>query len=446
MFDNLGDRYWLKNAHVPLCLLENITDLPQTREGLCNLDLEIYHGKIRQIIQSNSNLPDRPGVDLKKGIIFPGFIDLHTHLDKGHIWERSPNVLGTFDQALITAKKDAQTYWKSEDIYQRMEFGLKCSYAQGTVAIRTHLDSFGEQAKISFDVFNSLRERWQNKIILQGVCLVGLNYFLTDEGEELANFVANNQSILGGVAYMNPQLDEQLDRFFSLAKERNLELDFHADETGDPNSICLQKIAQAAIKNKFTGKILCGHCCSLAVQSPDVVDKTIKLVKEANINIVSLPMCNLYLQDRKPNHTPRWRGITDVHGFKKQGISVAFASDNCRDPFYGFGDHDGLEVLKEAVRIAHLDTAYDDWVCSVNKTPAEIMGLDNLGRIGLGLTADLVIFKARYFSELFSRHQSDRLVLRQGKSIDTNLPDYAELDQLTIIKIWDTVSQSERIN
>ncbi|MEA5534533.1 cytosine deaminase [Crocosphaera sp. XPORK-15E] len=432
MFNNLGDRYWLKNAHIPFCLLENMTNFPQTREGLCNIDLEIYQGKISQILPSNSTLPDLPGIDLKKGIIFPGFIDLHTHLDKGHIWERSPNLLGTFDQALITAKKDAQTYWKPEDVYQRMEFGLKCSYAQGTVAIRTHLDSFGEQAKISFEVFKFLQKKWQNKLILQAVSLVGLDYFLTDEGEQLADYVAENQSILGGVAYMNPQLDQQLDRFFSLAKERNLDLDFHADETGDPNSICLQKIAQAAIRNQFTGKILCGHCCSLSVQSPDVINQTIKLVKKANISIVSLPMCNLYLQDRNPNHTPNWRGITDVHSLNKAGIPVAFASDNCRDPFYGFGDHDGLEVLKEAVRIAHLDTAYDDWVCSVNKTPAEIMGLSNLGRIGVDLSADLVIFKARYFSELFSRHQSDRIVLRQGKSIDTTLPDYSELDELVL--------------
>ncbi len=432
MLNNSRDHFWVKNAHIPLYLFENVSLQPQTKEGLCHVDLEIYEGKIISIIPHSSNLPESSYIDVKKGMIFPGFIDSHTHLDKGHIWERSPNLSGTFHDALDTVRKDAQKYWKPEDVYRRMEFGLKCSYAQGTVAIRTHLDSFGEQAKISFDLFQELKDKWQNKLILQAVSLVSLDYFLTEEGEKLANLVAEYGQILGGVAYTNPQLEPQLEQVFTLAKERNLDLDFHADETNDPNSICLKKIAEAAIKHEFTNTITCGHCCSLSRQNPELVKETINLVKEANINIISLPMCNLYLQDRVPENTPKWRGITDVHGLKRQGVPVSFASDNCRDPFYGFGDHDGLEVLKEAVRICHLDTPYDDWINSVNKIPAQLMGLQNLGTIKTGLDANLVIFKARYFSELFARPQSDRQVIRNGKFIDTTLPDYAELDDLIL--------------
>lgn len=425
----LDNHYWLKNAHIPICLLENISVMPQTREGLCHVDLEIKHGKIQQIVTAKSQSGNLPERDVKKGIIFPGFVDIHTHLDKGQIWERSPNLQGTFDQALTTAKRDAQLHWNPEDLYGRMEFGLKCAYAHGTVALRTHLDAFGEQAKMSFEVLKSLQETWQEKIIIQGVSLVSLDYFLGDAGEKLADLVAEYGEILGGVAYMNPQLEEQLDRVFLLAKERNLRLDFHADETDDPHSICLQKIAEAAIKHQFTSTILCGHCCSLALQSSERAKETLELVKAANISIVSLPMCNLYLQDRTPRQMPTWRGVTDVHKLKQANIPVAFASDNCRDPFHQFGDHDGLEVLKESVKIAHLDTPYEDWAMSVNKTPADIMELPQVGRIGTGKPADLVIFKGRYFSELFARPQSDRLVLRQGKLIETTLPDYAELDK-----------------
>ena len=430
MFNNLGDRFWLKNVHIPFCLLENVAIQPQTREQLCHLDLEIHQNKIISIIPHTSKLPKLPYLDVKKGIIFPCFIDSHTHLDKGHIWERSPNLSGTFDEALNTAIKDSQNYWKFDDVYRRMDFGLQCSYAQGTIAIRTHLDSFGEQANISFKVFEELKNKWQNKLTLQAVSLVSLDYFLNEEGEQLADLVANYGQVLGGVAYINPQLDEQLDRVFILANERNLDLDFHADETKDLNSICLKKIAETAIKNQFKNKITCGHCCSLSQQSKELVKETINLVEKANINIISLPLCNLYLQDRKPGETPKWRGVTDVHQLKKQGIPVAFASDNCRDPFYGFGNHDGLEVLKESVRICHLDTNYDDWVATVNKIPAQLMNLPNLGKIAVGLNADLIIFKARYFSELFSRPQSDRQVIRNGEFIDTTLPDYAQLDDL----------------
>jgi cytosine deaminase len=423
--------YWLKNAHVPACLIEQNPVSSQTKEGLCLVDIEVREGAIAQIIPSGDRPTEIPSIDLAKKIVFPGFVDIHTHLDKGHIWERSPNLEGTFEKALETARDDAQRYWQTEDVYRRMAFGIKCSYAHGTTAIRTHIDSFGEQASISLSALQQLQREWKDRIILQAVTLVPLDYFQTANGITLANKISEVGGILGGVAYTNSELDSQLDRIFSLAKERGLNLDFHADENGDPDSICLQKIAEAALRNQFTGNILCGHCCSLAVQPPQQVTKTLALVKEAGISIVGLPMCNLFLQDRQPSHTPYWRGVTKVHELKQQGIPVAFASDNCRDPFYGFGDHDVLEVFAQAVRIAHLDTPYGDWCCSVMKTPADLMGLPSLGRIGVGLPAHLIIFRARYFSELLSRSQGDRVVLRQGKPIDTTLPDYAELDDLS---------------
>ena len=41
-----------------------------------------------------------------------------------------------------------------------------------------------------------------------------------------------------------------------------------------------------------------------------------------------------------------------------------------------------------------------------------------------------MICAAREWTELFARPQSDRIVLRGGRAIDTTLPDYADLDHL----------------
>ena len=423
------ESYWLTNAHVPHCLLNLPESLPTTREGLCLVDLKLNQGKIEQIVAANTLQKDIPQLDLDRQIVLPRLIDAHTHLDKGHIWERSPNTNGTFEMALERAIADSQEYWQSDDVYRRMEFGLKCSYSHGTQAIRTHIDSYGKQADISLEVFQSLQSAWQDKILLQAVSLVSLDYYQTPAGVALADKIAAIGGVLGGVAWQNPDLEQQLDQIFDLAQSRNLALDFHADENGDPESICLQKIAEAAIRHDFPSQITCGHCCSLAVQSPELVEQTIELVQEASIAIISLPMCNLYLQDRQVATTPHWRGLTRVKDLEQAGIPVAFASDNCRDPFFGFGDHDVLEVFEQAVRIAHLDTPYSNWITSVTTTPAQIMGLD-LGMLVAERPADLIIFPARYFSELLSRSQHERIVLRQGKPINAPLPDYRQLDDL----------------
>jgi cytosine/creatinine deaminase len=122
--------------------------------------------------------------------------------------------------------------------------------------------------------------------------------------------------------------------------------------------------------------------------------------------------------------------VTLLHELKQAKVPVAIASDNCRDPFFAFGDHDALEVFNQSIRIAQLDRPYGDWANAITLTPADLMELPEVGRIGVGLPADLVLFKARNYSELLSRSQHDRIVLRNGRAIDTTLPDYSELDDL----------------
>ncbi|NJP10070.1 MAG: cytosine deaminase [Leptolyngbyaceae cyanobacterium RU_5_1] len=459
-----ANHYWLRNAHVPEPLMVrskqgrskdwSASSTPHIRSADFGVsaqsndaqgsllptppdfllaDIEIADGTIASIATAGTLTSySHPSIDLRGGIVFPCFVDLHTHLDKGHIWERAPNPDGTFASALQVVSQDAEQHWAAEDVYRRMEFGLKCSYAHGTKAIRTHIDSAGKQAAISLEVFKCLQDQWADRLILQAVCLVTLDYFLTPAGETLANQIADIGGILGGVAFANPALETQLDRTFTLAKERKLNLDFHADETNDPDSTCLRHIAEAAIRYRYHDRVVCGHCCSLAVQPAADVETTIALVKQAKIGIVSLPMCNLYLQDRQPGHTPRWRGVTLLHKLKQAGVPVAIASDNCRDPFHAFGDHDALEVFVMSTKIAHLDHPYRDWCRALTSTPADLMDLPTVGRIGVGLPADLVLLKARRYSELFSRSQHDRIVLRAGKAIDTTLPDYAELDDLQL--------------
>jgi cytosine deaminase len=138
----------------------------------------------------------------------------------------------------------------------------------------------------------------------------------------------------------------------------------------------------------------------------------------------------MYLQDREPGRTPRWRGVTLVHEMQTGGVSVSLASDNTRDPFYAYGDLDMVEVMREATRILHLDHPYGDWARSVGARPAAAMGLQGVGMIRTGAPADLILFRARHMTEFLSRPQSDRIVLRNGKLLDAEVPDWRELDHV----------------
>lgn len=405
----------LQNLTAPACLLGRPGDLVLT-------DLAINDGRIAASSES-------AGIDMNGAMVFPAFVDMHTHLDKGHIWDRAPNPDGTFEGALATVRAD-HANWSADDLRKRMEFSLRCAYAHGTRAIRTHLDSMNGQYLTSWPVFAEMRQEWAGRIDLQGVCLIGCDGYSADgEFLEIANTVAEYNGVLGMVAYPLPDLKDRLLGFFAMAAERGLDADFHVDETMDPASETLRAIAETMLDTGFDASVTVGHCCSLSTQDETRALDTLDLVAKAGINVVSLPMCNLYLQDRRGGRTPRGRGITLVHEMKKRGIGVSFASDNTRDPFYAYGDMDMIEVMREATRIGHLDHSDDDWVKAFLGNPAHAAGFD-LPSLAPGSPANLVICKARSWTELFSRPQSDRIVLRDGVRIDRTLPDYAELDTL----------------
>ncbi|MBB2750959.1 UNVERIFIED_ORG: cytosine deaminase [Rhizobium aethiopicum] len=422
-------RFVLSNATLPAVAVEGF-DAPAI-EGLVKADIVIADGVISALLPAGAAPVELPRSDLKDGMVWPCFTDMHTHLDKGHIWPRNANPDGNFIGALDAVRTDREAYWSAADVGKRMEFSLRSAYAHGTSLIRTHLDSLAPQHRISFEVFAEMREAWKDRIALQAVALFPLeNMVDAAYFAELVAVVREKGGLIGGVTRMNPDLDSQLDLLFRAAADNGLDVDLHVDESDDPAAETLKAIAQAVLRNRFDGKVTAGHCCSLARQDEETAKRTVDIVAKAGLSIVSLPMCNLYLQDRYPGRTPRWRGVTLFKELAAAGVATAVASDNTRDPFYAYGDLDPVEVLREAVRILHLDHPLDTAARVVTTSPADILGRPDKGRIAAGALADLVLFSARRWSEFLSRPQSDRVVLRRGKVIDRSLPDYRELDNI----------------
>ena len=405
-------RFVLARARVLASHLPKSTG-PVDRDGFATVDMLVDEGRTADVAPEGAGeFGEAPHIALSGQIVLPLFVDAHTHLDKAHIWRRAPNPTGDFAGALEAVARDREANWSA-------------------ATVRTHIDSIGKQTAISWPVFAALRERWRGRIELQGVPLFMIDFALDPAhlaGVEAA-LDAHGSNVLGAVTFMAPELSEGLDILFALAERKGWDLDFHVDETGDPAARSLRAIAETAIERRFAGRILVGHCCSLARQSADEQRRTIDIVARAGLSVVSLPMCNMFLQDRHGGVTPRWRGVTALHELRAAGVNVMIASDNVRDPFFAYGDFDMLEVWREGVRILHLDYPFADWASAVRANPARAMGL-KLGDFQPGAPADMIIVEARDFTELFARPHADRLVLRAGKASPAQPPDFAEIDSL----------------
>jgi cytosine deaminase len=405
---------------------------PLDFEGFAIVDILVDASATAKISPAGAvDFGDTPEVAMSGRIVLPLFVDVHTHIDKGHIWRRKRNPVGDFPSALAATIEDRSANWTAADVAARMEFSLRCAYAHGTAALRTHIDSVGAQTRISWPVFAEARERWRGRIEVQASPLFTLDHVAdaAHMADIEAMVEAHGTGILGAVTRTVPDLHQALGVLFDLAERKDWELDFHVDESADPAARSLKVVADMAIERRFPHRILVGHCCSLARQEDDERRRTIDAVARAGLSVVSLPMCNMFLQDREAGRTPRWRGVTALHELKSAGVEVMIASDNTRDPFHAYGDLDMLETWREGVRILHLDYPFADWAPAVAASPAAAMGLD-LGVLREGGRADLILTRARDFPELLARPQSDRIVIRNGEASSAVPPDYAELDTL----------------
>jgi cytosine deaminase len=426
-------RYRLANARVPVCLVADSAQLKPDADGLAPCDIVIEKERIAAIAAAAPANDGLPRFDLDRGIALPRLVDVHTHIDKGHIWARAQNPDGTHMGARTAVMADREANWSRDDVARRMDFALRCAFAHGTGALRTHIDSYPKQTPISWPLFAEMREHWKGRIALQAVSLYPIYMALNDEPNfrAMVETVAKHGGLLGGLTFLgeapNAKSDAALDKIFEAAIANGLDLDFHVDESDSPKARSLGQIADAALRHNFRGRIVAGHCCSLALADDNERATIIAKVAEARIAVVSLPMCNMYLQDRQSGRTPRWRGVAPLHELAAAGVTVMVASDNTRDPFYAYGDLDMLEVYREATRILQFDHSDRPWLTTVATTAGEVMGLPH-GRMAVGAPAGLVLTRARTMNELLSRPQTDRVVLCAGRQVNRTLPDYRELD------------------
>ncbi|MBL8551284.1 MAG: cytosine deaminase [Hyphomonadaceae bacterium] len=420
-----GAPFVLRNATIPAAL----AGMP-SREEILRVDIGVADGRLRFVALAEAQTPcDWHEAEMAGAMVWPCFVEAHTHLDTTQIWPRSPNPDGAFDSGAAAIIADRESHWTAEDMRARMDFGLRCAYAHGVRAMRTHIGSQNAQIEQRWEIFRDLRDAWAGRIALQAAPLISTEALDDDAAlARILEVVRKSDGVLGAFAPMGGNIEAQLARIFDAAERHDLALDFHADETAAPASQGLLAIARLAKGRRFASPIQVGHACSLAMQDEALIDETLDLVAEASIHIVTLPSCNLYLQDRRQGRTPRWRGITLLKEMRARGIPVSFGGDNCRDPFHPFGDFDMLEVFRDAVRIAHLEHPIGDWPRAVTTTPGALIA--KAQGIAAEEPADLVLLRARSFNELLARPQADRLLVRDGAFVAADLPDYAELDHL----------------
>lgn len=409
----------IRNVTIPTCVrgFSVPTDTPEH----VTFDVRIEKGTVASV-----SIAQAATANIAAGMLIPAMADLHVHIDKTYVVGDVGSADGDLFKA-IGLMAEHRARWTAADIAPRMERALQDAYVHGTRALRTHLDWPQRAQPTPLKVFEQLRDAWRGRVTMQCVSLTPLDFFGTEsqnafDSEDLALEVAcadqtcnkalGEAALLGAFVYRNERIYDKLQRVFDLAIKNGLHLDFHVDEGLDADACGLRAIAELTIKNKYLGKVTCGHACSLSVQPLGEAMQTLKLCAQAGIHLVALPSTNLYLQGAWDS-TPVERGITRLKEAQATGVNACIATDNVADAFYPYGSYDLLATYALGVQAAHLSPP-DAWLHSITTSPARAMGLPWDGKIAVGCPADLVLLAATNRYELVTPAGQQRQVMRAG--------------------------------
>jgi cytosine deaminase len=407
----------LRNARLPRWLLPQAW--PQRNDHPLAACITLAGGRIEAVMPADAAHPPAQGDwDLHGAPVLPGLVDAHTHLDKTFTLPRmgpvAPGLLGAIDAMMA----DRQG-WTAGDVHERASRALEWAWQAGCVHLRSHVDWWeADSIPVAWTVLAQLSQRWRGRIRLEQVSLMKLPLFETlSQARRLARTVAASgaQPVLGAFVHSSNWSEQALRHVFIAAGENGLDVDLHVDEELNPLAQGLASTAAILRETGFEGRVVTGHACALAAQDESLALKTLDLLAQAPVTLVSLPITNLLLQDAATGRTPRLRGITLLKEARARGIPVLVASDNVQDPFCRTGSYDPVEALAAGVLAGQLPEPFDTWSESLCR--ADWLHRDGAPRPSLvGAPADLVIFHDADAWGWPSR-TGQRTVLRDGVAL-----------------------------
>jgi cytosine/creatinine deaminase len=289
---------------------------------------------------------------------------------------------------------------------ERAERLLGAALSHGSTRVRSHADVDDVVEERAVAAVLAAAETFARRVDVEVVAFASAATDpASDEGTALLRAaVEAGATHLGAVPAFYPDPGASIDALLDLALECGLPVDVHLDETLDPGTFNLGRLAEATIARGVEGRVTADHCCSLAAVAAADAAHAIELVAAAGITVIALPALNLYLQDREGS---RQRGVTLVRELLAAGVPVRFGSDNVGDVFFPYGDADPLEAAYLAAVAAHVDD--DD---------ALLAGIaDGRTHVEEGDAVDLVLVDAPSFREALARRPGGRTVFRSGQPV-----------------------------
>ena len=346
-------------------------------------------------------------------LVSPGFIDVHMHLDKALVLDRydwatremqvSPRMTS------VVESNKMKRHFTVEDVRARAIRIAEMCLRNGTTMLRTHVDIDTIVGLTGMQGVLAAKEACREWMDIQ-VSPYPIND-LGDAPEEtnelLRKALEMGADLVGAVPEANPVGEESVDRTFALAKEYDLDIDFHTDQVHGTRPFVLPYIAEKAIAGGWQGRVMASHCFGLGYVTPEERQSAIQKCREAGVSICVTPYETIQERVIEP---------------KSAGVNVTYMSDNIQDAWAPFGNADMLMMALFVGRLGSWRTNQElDGILEMGTMgAARAIGVADEHGIAVGKRADLVILEARSGHEAIVNQVRKLWVIKNGRVVARN--------------------------
>ncbi|GAA3677292.1 amidohydrolase [Nocardioides ginsengisoli] len=381
-------------------ILQNV----RVADGAEPVDLALAAGRIAELGPALAVPDDAVVVDGRGGVVIPGLVDAHCHLDKtlwGQPWE--PHGAGAPIEDRIRQGEA-----------RRAEFGLPHHdgihallarmVGLGTTLVRTHtdvdpscrLDGIAMVAKVAAEFAGAVDV--EQVAFPQG----GL---LTRPGtaELLAAAVDAGATVVGGIdpSALERNPVQHLETVFTIAAEKGAGVDIHLHERGTLGAFAMELTVELTEHFGLQGRVTLSHAPAIAEIEPDRARALADRLAAARVSLATAT----------PYNTP----VLPIAMLAEAGVVVASGNDGIRDLWGPWGTGSMLERVHQlAIRSnARRDDQIHQALATATDGGRRLTGRE-LVAIAPGSPADLVVLPTACVPEAVAMRPAPSYVVKGG--------------------------------
>ncbi|MBM3309111.1 MAG: amidohydrolase family protein [Candidatus Altiarchaeales archaeon] len=369
------------------------------------------------LISKKGKISSKGGIDADGMLVHPGFVNVHTHLDKADLLSRmKPNQFGKSLEENRELLKSFKRNYSESEVVERAGRVLTEMIVQGCTAVRTQVDVDTTAGLTALNALVKLKEKFSNLVELQ-LCAFPQEGVLSEEKQDLLErALEKGADLLGGLPLVEKTVEERkkhIDVLFEIARKHDKDLEVQIDESNNPDDFMLPYLVEKTLEEKYKGRVSATHCISLSRVDDNTALKTIQGLKKARMNVIVTPSANLITRFPEKAGRPG-NSLTRVKELLQNGINVALGTDNIRDLFFPLGNCSMLREMHVLITATRMTEASDFErvfnMASVNG--AKIMGLGY--GVEVGRKADLIVCNGKNQREVLNGFPSVRYVIKDG--------------------------------